>query len=232
MIPARILLGQVAQLSDLYRVIHQLQEAVLDRYPHISCRTGCDTCCRAPSLPVVSSLEWAHLHPALLTWPSDGRKQLAAESRAYVLTHAETLWALHAAIQEPGTLDKAKRLAELLPSLNHRACPFLTEGRCRIYPDRPLRCRAHGAFLVQIDRHVQVSACESEMHKMEAFLIRQGSRDVAMPVLNPYEAKLSELQNDQAVATVIPLWLWAHLDGDDIAPAPLWAPDFGLLRPH
>lgn len=232
MIPAHVLLRQVNDLESLYRVIHQLQEAVLDHYPHISCRTGCFTCCQAPSLPVVSSLEWAFLYPALLTWPGEDRRHLIKLVTAHVTRHAEILWSLHEVIQGAGTLEKAQELAALLPTLGQADCPFLEDGRCRIYPVRPLRCRAHGAFLIQIDRHVQFSACESEMLKLEAMLQQQGSRDVQMPVLNPYEAKLSELQAGTAVSTVIPLWLWAHVQDGELAPAAQWAPDFRLLRPH
>jgi uncharacterized protein len=31
------------------------------------------------------------------------------------------------------------------------ACPFLTDGRCRIYPARPLICRTHGLLLKSKD---------------------------------------------------------------------------------
>lgn len=226
MIPAQHLLDQVTRLSDLFRVVDQLQEAVLNQYPHISCRTGCHSCCQAPSLPVVSSLEWAHLYPALLALPQAERQRIQRITRDYVLTHKDALIALQATIQEPGSLDKAKRLAELLPGLGGRDCPFLEAGRCRIYAVRPLRCRAHGAFLVQFEQHVQFSACESEMHKMEDFLTRQGSRSVAMPTLNAYEAKLGQLHPEPGILTVIPLWLWIHLADDDFRPAPLavWPP--------
>ena len=110
----------------------------------IRCRAGCFACCH--QLVVVSPLE-AH---ALAEFVSQD-PELAARVEAGI-----TRWRTQIAAREDlaGAMERFTRRdgylsseegneLELLYWKAQLPCPFLSEGRCQVYPVRPFACREH-----------------------------------------------------------------------------------------
>jgi Fe-S-cluster containining protein len=101
------------------RAFHRAFAAMAPKEP-VACRAGCNYCChqvvsaRAPEVFLLAR--------AIAALPDDARGRLAARIRA-------------AAAAAAG-LTVAERHRRNLP------CPVLEDGRCALYADRPLACRA------------------------------------------------------------------------------------------
>ncbi len=219
-------------LDDVYVLLNQLSSDVLDMYPHIACRTQCNTCCKGPSAPAVTPSEWEKVHEYVWQYYTEAQRQALVErvTKSYN-AHREAYWQVHDIIQETGNLEKLEKFKKILPELSETQCPFLVNETCSIYMSRPAKCRAHGAFLFRLQEHVQLHACTSEVEKMEAYLAQQGSRNVTIPFWNPFEERIMEKFNDAgAVATLLPLWLATHIKNGELDDIPNLAPDFESYR--
>ncbi len=88
-----------------------------------ACEAGCDFCCRMPvSLSMPEALR-IHAH-VTRTWSETEQASLA-----------EALANASKGLEDEDALF-----------LSQRPCVFLREGRCTIYPVRPLACRGHASF--------------------------------------------------------------------------------------
>ncbi|PIQ25807.1 hypothetical protein COW36_21950 [bacterium (Candidatus Blackallbacteria) CG17_big_fil_post_rev_8_21_14_2_50_48_46] len=229
---SKLLLDASPTLTDVYTLINQLSSDVLDLYPHIACRTQCNTCCKGTSMPVASPAEWAILHDYLLRfWSEEQRAALVQRIENLFLLHAESLWAVHDTIQQDADMSKVEKFAEILPQLADTQCPFLVDETCSAYAGRPAKCRAHGGFLFVFQEHVQLHACQSEVEKMEAFMENQGTRKVVMPVWNPFEEKIVQVFNAPgATSTILAIWVKSHIVEGRLAEEANLNPDFQALR--
>jgi len=151
--------------------------------------------------------------------------------RSYYNPNREAYWQVHDTIQQVPDLEKLEQFKRVLPQLKATQCPLLVDEKCSVYMSRPAKCRAHGAFLFQLQDHVQLHACSAEVDKMEAYLEQQGSRKVTIPFWNPFEDKIVNSYNPPgAVSTILPIWLVTHIeDGKLIEDAQL-LPDFDAFR--
>jgi len=224
------LVEQVNTLLELYYLLDQLNTAVRFLYPHNQCNTGCTTCCEGTSVPVVYSLEWGFIYNFIKSLDDDIQKEIVTRTKDFHSLYKHILWQIHDNISGIPNKEKLYKFLDILPQLEQTVCPFLVLGKCGIYPVRPAKCRAHGCFLFQFEETIQLHACPAELERLEAYLQRQGSRKVLMPIWNFFEKKLVDLHTEDLVATIIPIWLYAHLDGDKLTDTIIKKPDFDKLR--
>lgn len=229
---AKLLLHTTESLDDVYGLLNQLSSDVLDLYPHIACRTQCNTCCKGPSKPAVSPAEWEKVHDYLLRFYSEEQRQALIERTAAMYNvHKDLYWDVHDTIQRPPDLEKLEEFLKILPQLGETQCPMLVNETCSVYMSRPAKCRAHGAFLFVLGPHVQLHACDSEVKKMEDYLEKQGSRAVTMPFWNDFEAKIIQDYNEPtAVSTILTLWLLTHIHKGQLIEDVNLAPNFDAFR--
>ncbi len=219
-------------LQDMYQLLNEVSADVFALYPHISCVTGCNTCCKGTSMPTVSAAEWVQLHQHLMTlYTAEQRTALIERMCALYNPHKAVYWRLHDTLQTPPTPEQLAELKVLLPRLSQNQCPFLVDESCSVYENRPAKCRAHGAFLIQLGEHVQLKSCDSEVEKMEAYLVQQGSRNVTLPLWNSAEIKIKEAYNAPGtLSTVLPIWLVTHLHEGKLLAEANPTPDFEAFR--
>lgn len=104
-----------------------------DDHPPIACDKGCATCC---TLRVTATAPEVLLIARYIRW---------TESRDSELGLAERL---AKADRQTAGLSEAERVKL------RRACPFIRQGACAIYPVRPLACRGHASY----DRRACINA--------------------------------------------------------------------------
>lgn len=135
-IPRQVLLPVLQRLTDAVVDIAQQQaEATGEK---VSCRKGCDACCRQ-MVPIAPSeafglAEYLDSLPAAVAVPILERFDLAVE-----------------ALQDKGLLESLKHRERLSEAELHAldrayfaaqvACPFLVDKACSIHAVRPLACR-------------------------------------------------------------------------------------------
>ena len=229
---AKSLLVTTQTLDDVYTLLNQLSSDVLDLYPHISCRSQCNNCCKGNSMPTVTASEWEKVHYYLSRYYTEAQRQdLIERTRAMYNPHKELFWAVHDTIQQPADMAKIESFARILPQLASTQCPMLVDEKCSVYMSRPAKCRAHGSFLFVFGKYVQMHACEEEVDKLEVKLAEQGTRQVLMPVWNDFETRITQAYNTpDAIPTVLVIWLLTHIqDGQLIEDANL-KPDFEAFR--
>lgn len=185
-----------------------------------SCRAGCDACCR--HLIPVSAMEALDLARAL------GR--LPAASREKVVSRFE---AILARMEEEGMIEPssaAPRTAIVSRERDPKAqwqdvsaryfdmqldCPFLSNGRCSIYADRPFACRDYNAttpreLCAKLDERVTVIPRHLRMNEVLASLtVEIGGGSTGMVPL-PLALELASLAESE---------LDKNLDADDLCDA-------------
>ncbi len=97
--------------------------------PELACREGCDYCCYPPVAATVP--EVANIVAYVLSQMSEDQQQ-------------ELQGRVQNVLQETSGLNGRER------SRRNIACPYLENGRCAVYPVRPLACRGFNS----IDREV------------------------------------------------------------------------------
>lgn len=229
---AKLLLGTTQSLDDIYVLLNQLSSDVLDLYPHIACRTQCNSCCKGTSMPTITPAEWEKVHDYLCRFYTEQqRRDLIERLRRMYNPHRQLYWAVHDTIQMPADMSKLRAFAEILPQLSETQCPMLVDEKCSVYMSRPAKCRAHGGFLYVFGEHIQLHACESEVQKMELKLKEQGSRQVLMPIWNDFEERIAFQHNaPDAVSTILPIWLVSHIHQGELIEEPILKPDFEAFR--
>jgi len=229
---SKFLLRNTHTLDDVYVLLNQLSSDVLDMYPHIACRTMCNTCCKGNSMPSVSPAEWEKVFEYLWRYyTAEQRQALIERTREMYNPRKELYWELHETLQQNPSDEKLQALVQILPQMMDTQCPMLVDEKCSVYMSRPAKCRAHGTFLFVMGPHIQPHACESEVQKMEEYLTMQGSRQVVMPIWNDFEQKISDdFNSPEAISTLLPIWLVTHIQAGELIPEANLAPDFQSFR--
>lgn len=121
------------ELSRLLGGVEAVFREVSARHPDlVNCRPGCDDCCRAPFR--VSLIEAALIRDSL--------DRLDDETRHRIIDRARAVAAQAVAIFTGLGGDPAR---DALAVARQRVdCPLLEEGRCLMYPVRPVTCRLYG----------------------------------------------------------------------------------------
>jgi Fe-S-cluster containining protein len=122
-------------------VLGHLADAITDAAGNgreVTCRVGCGACCR--QLVPVSVPELRHLAGVLAEHPQSDRIALRYDA----LQDKLRATGLYDPVREVAGLsrDAVARLAREYFRLDV-SCPFLEEGQCLIYSDRPLACREY-----------------------------------------------------------------------------------------
>ncbi|MGD2062071.1 MAG: YkgJ family cysteine cluster protein [Nitrospirota bacterium] len=135
-------------LAEADAVARRSADRELSRGSSISCRKGCDACCRY--LVRLSLPEVLHLRRVLEALPEPRRAEAWARFAAAreKLAEEDLLHDLETGLargeNDPGHDHRVETLARRYLALRI-PCPFLVleEGCCGIYPDRPAPCRQH-----------------------------------------------------------------------------------------
>ena len=148
--------GPAAYRSLLHRLTQWFDQARRDHPGVIPCREGCSACCHGPfdiSLADVELLEAAVRALPESDWLEVRRR---AEELVTRMEALEPGWTAPHAVADLGE-TRFDRLTEALAA---EPCPLLdSDGRCRIYADRPLVCRLIGLGLQTPAGRVIENAC-------------------------------------------------------------------------
>ncbi|MFO0911808.1 MAG: YkgJ family cysteine cluster protein [Pirellulales bacterium] len=130
------LLPLARALSD--QVVSQTCRNVEASGQRISCRAGCGACCR--NLVAISEVEARRISEVVTELPEPRQSEIRrrfAEAR-----HQLDQTGLLQLLQDPDQLtdDDYARLCEVYFRQNVD-CPFLEDGACSIYAERPITCR-------------------------------------------------------------------------------------------
>ena len=225
------LLEQANTLLEVYYLIDQLNEAVKFLYPYNGCTAGCSSCCEGSSVPVIYTIEWELIYNFIKNLDDGIQQEIINRTKEIFDKYSELLWLVHDHVQTPPSKEKLDYLVNLLPQLNETTCIFLVLGKCGIYPVRSAKCRSHGCFLFKFEDFLQLQGCSAEVERMEEHFKKQGTRQIIMPLWNHFETKMAVLHGTAPVlATIIPIWLYAHIDGDKLIDNVIKYPDFEALK--
>lgn len=126
------LLPDVQRLADQVTTLAEQQAGKAGRA--VTCAKGCDACCR--QVVPISPTEARHLHAVVEAQPPE-RAAVLRERFERVRTHM-----LQHVPQPDASDDKAARYRFAMAWYRqHMDCPFLEDGACSIYADRPITCR-------------------------------------------------------------------------------------------
>ncbi len=114
----------------------------------ITCRIGCDACCRSPFS--ISELEAARISSFAASLPPPAKLRLQRRALAY-LESRRLLFERHGFRESRGALA---------PPEQRQPCPALQDGRCAIYSERPLLCRRFGGPVRLPQYPDRLFACE------------------------------------------------------------------------
>jgi Fe-S-cluster containining protein len=181
--------------------------------PPLACKKGCCVCCFTS--PIVTALEWQHLHEHLRTIP--------AERWAAIVDGAELVRPL---VPELVGLFQAMQRGEPPFSIPIQ-CPFLIDGACSVYTARPLICRGFGATTMggPAGEPTYFASNLAYAHAAKAFPPK-----FHLPALRPYLEQVRSLtDNARGLSAPLPLWLFAHLDGRELVAEVNLTPDFAAL---
>jgi Fe-S-cluster containining protein len=203
---------------DLYWVMEKATEVAIAVHPDFLCRSGCTHCCRGDNVVMVTSVEWRLLYPHLYGLPDAVRRAIVRDTKETWGPILHTLLAGKAGYRVDGKLRIVPR--EMQATIH---CPLLVHNKCSAYAARPFQCRSYGNFAINTGKpNAIMYMCEpAESLVMETF-----PADTALPILNPYRAKLMTLEGENPVYAFLPLWIAAHIEGADLSPICVLQPDF------
>jgi Fe-S-cluster containining protein len=228
LLPHALTVGESTGFRDLYALIDYVSDAVRLAFPDVPCKSGCSACCVDYGLPRTTALEWRAIHRY---WheqlPADVQQAVLAAVRGIYGDQVPALLQERLRIQVPHTDARAGEHA--LPQFGCLACPFLVEQRCTIYPVRPAICRAFGSFSVRVGERLQAFTCQMAADHMQVTLAAKGLPHWALPVWGRFEERLYALNEGHGDVASLPLWVLAHLDGDQLCVTVDLQPDFARL---
>ena len=213
------LLEEATCIEDIYDLIDYLGEEVRRCYTHIGCKPGSYACCvQASSLPPITAAEWELiLYYVKTVLPPVIQEEIVARARWHLANHKDALSLLQKNITDPQSVNQLQGYEEVLArSLERSFCPFLVVDKCGVYPVRPARCRAQGFFLTKIDEVIIPYTCQPEQQKIEVLFQKQGNRMMSMPLWNVFEAYIRNLNPEDSLVGLIPLWILAHVKGNQL----------------
>ena len=150
----------MSELSAKYRALLErlddwTKQARVRNPGVIPCARGCTACCHGP-------FDVSAADVVLLL---DGFAALAPDLQRRVLAQAKHITARIAVVEpawqaphDVGELGEV-RFDALTTALADEPCPFLQDGSCSIYADRPFVCRVMGLGLVTPDGECLPNAC-------------------------------------------------------------------------
>jgi Fe-S-cluster containining protein len=137
-VAARVMMPAFRAITDL--AVQQAVERVEARGEPVSCRDGCSACCN--QLVPVGPVE-AHMIAALVDSLPEPRRGMVHSRFAA----AEARLAAWSRRGELDNVDCPRDVAAYQLGIEYFRlvipCPFLDDGRCSIYQDRPLACREY-----------------------------------------------------------------------------------------
>lgn len=140
-----------SELKNLYRQADQQMIGVQQRYPSLICLTGCHACCLHQGSPITYRIEWLAIQALLERDP-----ELKARVRQRFLAYRQKL---RQALDQQQTLSVREVLFET-------PCPLLENGRCSVYDQRPMTCRAYGNTRLYVhslpDNLSEIYTCDEE----------------------------------------------------------------------
>ncbi len=212
-------LSGVSDMAEIYSLTNFVVGRVESEFDCVHCVPGCSECCS--QLPLVTFDEWR----LILDWMQDN---LTAGGRARVVRNAEALltegesvlpsWMRlgEVDLESPEAVDV---VGEMFDN-ESTTCPFLFDGRCSIYPVRPLVCRSYGRMMRTEDDSLY---CQPILDKICVAL--DNGVDVELPLYRPYQEASYALNGDKSYFTILPVWVLSHRNrGGDISDCPvdLW----------
>ena len=139
-------LGGVSAMSEIYDLADFVVEQVEGEFDCVHCVPGCSECCS--QLPLVTFDEWR----LIAGWMHEN---LTGQRRSQIVGNAESLLADRESVlpgwMRLGEVDlESAEAADIVGEMfdnESTTCPFLFDGRCSIYPVRPLVCRSYGRMM-------------------------------------------------------------------------------------
>lgn len=210
-------LRHVTCLEDVYDIMDFLMAEVQDKYDNIRCKIDCATCCKGLHPPYITALEWEIILYYINEFPQVIQDEIVRRARFYAAEYRDALVLQQQLIDGEIPAEQVRETYKTLAqSLKTATCPFLVMDKCGVYPVRPAKCRAMGNTLVQINDEVKVHTCAWEISNFEEYMNEKRNRALTMPVWNIFEQVVKILNPEDAVKTVIPIWLITHVRGNEI----------------
>lgn len=115
------------RLRQLYAEFDRVQaKALRQRGIKLTCKEGCFSCCKEPVYVERQEVD------LMLAGLSEAERAEVAEAARQWLDKANAAGVLQMSESDAHKYREAKLW-----------CPFLKDGRCRVYADRPIACRGH-----------------------------------------------------------------------------------------
>lgn len=121
----------------------------------IPCARGCTACCHGPF--DVSAADVVLLLDGFVALPPDLQRKVRAQAK-HITARIEAVEPVWPSPHDVGELGEA-RFDALTLAIADEPCPFLQDGSCSIYADRPFVCRVMGLGLVTPDGEYLPNAC-------------------------------------------------------------------------
>ena len=150
----------MSELTAKYRALLERlddwTERARERHPGvIPCARGCTACCHGPF--DVSAADIVLLLDGFAALPGDQQRRVLAQAK-HITARIATVEPTWRAPHDVGDLGEA-RFDALTMALAAEHCPFLLDGACSIYADRPFVCRVMGLGLLTPDDQYLPNAC-------------------------------------------------------------------------
>ncbi len=209
-------LGGVSAMAEIFDLADFVVERVEGAFDCVHCVPGCSECCS--QLPLVTFDEWR----LIADWMHDN---LTEQRRTRIVGNAESLLADRESVLPSWMrlgevdLESAEAVDVVADMFDNESttCPFLFDGRCSIYPVRPLVCRSYGRMMRTEDDSLY---CQPILDKIEVAL--DEGIDVELPVYRPYQEASYGLNGDKSYFTILPVWVLGHrTSGGDISNTPV-----------
>ena len=171
-------------LNEIYKLFDKVLDNVKLLYPKISCKSGCNICCKVKGSPITYHLEWEQIKSFL---------DSADESYKEKIKNALDL------VKE--NLKKSKGSMSTKDLINFVECPFLQNEVCSIYSIRPMTCRLYGNTIskLEISKNLNdhVYTCEVESQRWKMDLKQRGTTKAGIPIGVSLEDKIKDLSQEQ-----------------------------------
>lgn len=205
-----LFLSKADSIEKIDSLISEINTVIYQKYPCISCNTGCYTCCTGASMPAVYAVEWKRIKEHLKI-NSELYSKVIANNNKILDKHKDLLQEIHDFIHKKVNIENYTVFYEKMSKeLNDIICPFHIEGKCSIYSVRPTMCRTYGSFLIVVDKQIQLLTCNSDKAKIEEFLKEKKGHNLLMPYWNSFERKIIELskkEQEKYDFTILPIWI-------------------------
>lgn len=205
-----LFLNRVDSLEKMDEFILNLNKEIYQKYPCISCNTGCYTCCTATGMPNVYSNEWERIKEYLKKLSVEEISKIKENNNYFVEEHSELINTLNDFIHKNSKSNYDNLITEIEEKFKDKLCPFHIEGKCSIYSVRPSMCRAYGSFLFISEKEEKLLSCDENKDNLNDFISKNKIRNTMLPYWNTIDRKIKQLSDktkNKHDFTVIPIWL-------------------------